>query len=798
MKCIRVAINLPIRRTYTYFLPEDLPEREYTGYAVLVPFGNQRTTGFILGEEEKIDEGIEIKPILDILSEGPLFTKNMVRFFEWMSEYYFYPIGQIINSSIPSMLNVKRYLTAKITKKGERAIKELPEDSIQKKALLWIKENPGKRVELPIRMIEELKERGWISIRKVISKKKRWPLMRKFIRLKGEKINWDDLKEEEKRIISYLREMEEIPVFRLKNEIKNTYYFVRKLEKKGIIESFDAPVYKDLTGQVLGPIIVPERLEKQQEIALSRIVSSLKKGKFCTHLLFGVTGSGKTEVYIRAIGKAIEMGKQAIVLAPEISLAIYIESILRARLGERVAIYHSRLSEGERYEQWIRMAKGEIDVVVGARSALFSPLPRLGLIIVDEEHDPSYKQENIPYYQARDSAVMRGQIEDAVVVLGSATPSIQSYYNCIQGKYRLILMKKRVDERPMPEIEVVDMRKEHSKILSKKLLGAIEENLKKGNQTILFLNKRGFYRLYICLGCGHPVRCPNCDVSLVYHLREGRLRCHYCGYHKEVPKKCDNCGGMRFRAVGFGTERLENEISELFPDARISRMDADIVRKKGTVPRILREFAERKIDILIGTQMVTKGYHFPHVTLVGVIDADISLFFPDFRAAEWTYQLLSQVSGRAGRGKEKGKVIIQTHNPHHYSIQAAVRNDYPMLFKREEELRRALKYPPFSYMSCLRLQGNKRENVVLSAMNISELLRKTIEDEGLKDRIELLGPIEAPIQKIKGKFRWQIILKAERPYLHARILKKVESLIDKFLKPKGVSLILDVDPYYML
>ena len=798
MKYVRVAVNLPVRRTYTYFLPEDFSEKDYTGYAVLVPFGNQRTTGFILGEDEEIEEGIEIKPILDILSEGPLFTKKMVRFFEWMSEYYFYPIGQIINSSIPSMLNVNRFFTATITKKGEKAVEELPEDSIERKALLWIKKNPGKRIDLPIRTIQKLKENRWINLRKWIGKKKRWPLMRKFIRLKEGKIEWDDLREEEKRIISYLKEVNEIPVFRLKNEIKNVYYLVRRLEKKGIIESFDAPVYKDLTGQILGPIIVPERLERQQEIALSRIVSSLKKNRFYTYLLFGVTGSGKTEVYIRATQEALSMGKQVIILLPEISLAIYIESILRARLGERVSIYHSRLSEGERYEQWIRMAKGEIDVVVGARSALFSPLPRLGLIIVDEEHDPSYKQENIPYYQARDSAVMRGQIEDAVVVLGSATPSVQSYHNCLQGKYRLILMKKRVDDRPMPEIEIVDMRKETSKILSKRLIEAIKENLKKGNQTILFLNKKGFFRLYICLRCGHPVRCPNCDVSLVYHLREERLRCHYCGYYKEIPKKCDNCGGMRFKAIGFGTERLEKEISELFPDARISRMDADIVRKKGTVPKILGEFVDRKIDILIGTQMVTKGYHFPHVTLVGVIDADISLLFPDFRAAEWTYQLISQVSGRAGRGKEKGNVIIQTHNPYHYSIQAAVKNDYPVFFKREEELRKALKYPPFSYITCLRLQGNKRENVVLSAMNISELLRKTIEDERLKEKVELLGPIEAPIQKIKGKFRWQIILKTERPYLHTKILRKVEDLIDKMLKPKGVSLILDVDPYYML
>jgi len=740
-KYIKVAVSVPLRDTFLYCLPKDMIGKDWTGYAVLVPFGNQIVTGFVLGEEELVNEDdidIEIKPIIDILTEAPLFTKKMIRLFEWMSEYYFYPIGQVIHACIPSLFNISRFFTATITKKGKKAVEELPQGSEEKALLLWIMQNPGEKIDASIKLLKKMQENGWIKLKRQIRKKK----------------------------------------------------------KKSLLMG------RSVDGRFTASTVIPERLERQQQIAISKIVNALKKGNFSVFLLFGVAGSGKTEVYLRAAESAISAGKQVILMLPEISLAVYMESLFRARLGERVAIYHSKLSEGERYEQWMKMIRGEVDVVIGARSVIFAPLPRLGLIIVDEEHDPSYKQEAIPYYQARDLAVVRAQLEKAVVVLGSGTPSVQSYNNCLTGKYRLILMKKRVDKRPMPDIELVDMKKEEGKgIFSKRLISAIEENLKKGEQTILFFNKRGFYRLYMCRGCGKPVKCPNCEVSLVYHLKEDQLKCHYCGYHTSKPDKCHFCGARMFRTIGFGTERVEKKIAELFPEAKLARMDTDSVRRKGAIAKLLKRFLDKEIDILIGTQMVTKGYHFPNVTLVGVIHADISLLFPDFRASEWTYQLLSQVAGRAGRGKQKGKVIIQTYNPEHYSIQSVTRHDYLAFFKEERKLRSALKYPPFSHLTCLRFQGDIKENVIESAYYVSELIKEMLTEEESQlhnKKVDLLGPVEAPISKIKGKYRCHLFIRTFEPYIHAHILKNIQPLANRFLKPREVTLLWDVDPYFML
>ncbi len=791
---VEVAVGLPIRKTFTYLLPEELPLKDYTGYRVLVPFKNQETVGYILGDTEKIEN---VKEILEILDSGPIFTKKMVSFFRWLSDYYFYPIGQIIQTALPPGINVIRYRVARITKKGEKALDELPENSPEKKALLWIKENPYRRIEdIPQRILDKLSEKGWIKVKRKIKKKEgKDPLIRKFAKIKEGVINVEGLSDEEKEFLNEIKK--NIPLCRLIGKFRNVYYLARKLEKKGIIKTEYLPIHKAVDGQIIGPVSIPERLHPQQEKALSEIYSSLKEGKFSVKLLFGVTGSGKTEVYRRAAKMAISMGKKVIFLLPEISLVLYMESIFRQTFGERVAVYHSRMSPGERYDQWMRMIKGEVDIVIGARSAIFSPLPNVGLIIVDEEHDPSYKQETAPYYHARDCAVMRGKIEDALVILGSGTPSVQSYYNSQIGKYTLIEMPKRVEDRPLPEMEIVDMRKERAgTILSKRLLSSIKEELEKGNQVILFLNKRGFYRLCVCSVCGTSIKCPNCDLSLVYH-KDGKLRCHYCGYYSERPERCKICGYMSFRLMGFGTERVEREIKRLFPEAKVERMDADSVRKKGKIADILKRFSEKKIDILIGTQMITKGYHFPSVTLVGIISADISLSFPDFRAAEWTYQLLCQVAGRAGRGEQKGKVIVQTFNPDHYCIKAAIRHSFFSFYEKEKTFRECLRYPPFSHLSCIRIQGNSEKNVCESAKMMEEEIKKILENYPFKDQIQILGPIESPIKKLKGKYRWQIIIKSSRHYIQKPIFEQIEKMSER-LKTKGVSISIDVDPYYML
>ncbi|HEJ84010.1 MAG TPA: primosomal protein N' [Desulfobacteraceae bacterium] len=452
------------------------------------------------------------------------------------------------------------------------------------------------------------------------------------------------------------------------------------------------------------------------------------------------------------------------------------------------------------------MIRGEVDLVIGARSALFAPLPELGLIIVDEEHDSAYVQEERrggPHYQARDAAVVRAKMEGALVILGSGTPSVQSYQNSITGRYHLLTMPKRVENRPLPQVEIVDMKEQtdgrgKQQMISPRLFKALGDSLAAGDQTILFLNRRGFHRLYLCRACGHSISCPNCDVALTFHLQEDRLICHYCGFTCGTTVRCAACGQGRFKPYGFGTEKLEQEVHTLFPEAQISRMDADATRRKGEASRILRRFGRRESDILVGTQMITKGHDFPHVTLVGVISAELSLSFPDFRAGERTFQLLSQVAGRAGRGTRKGRVIIQTFNPDHYVVRSAMAHDFQSFFDKEQRLRKALGYPPFCSLACLRLQGTDKKKTDGAARQLGTDLRAILRRWPRRGKeIQVLGPVEAPIARIKGKVRWQFLVKSKSPALLRHFLVEIERS-SKWLRSQGVYLVSDVDPYDML
>ncbi|MCJ7593212.1 MAG: primosomal protein N', partial [Desulfobacterales bacterium] len=563
--------------------------------------------------------------------------------------------------------------------------------------------------------------------------------------------------------------------------------------------------FRDPTGKEMFPSPIPAKLYDQQREVLAVLNAGLEKRAFSTCLLHGVTGSGKTEVYYRAVEQVIRRGRQAILMVPEIALAIYVEGMFRSRLGDRVAVFHSGLSEGERYDQWMRMARGEVDLVIGARSALFAPFPKLGLIIVDEEHDTSYKQEEGgARYQARDAAVMRGKMEKALVLLGSGTPSVQSFHNARTGRYQMLTMPDRIESRPLPEVEIIDMKGtaeggEKDGILSPALKKAMESALGEGRQVMLFLNRRGFNRVCLCRSCGQPVRCPNCDIALIYHLGEDRFACHYCGFHSGPQTTCSSCSHEGMRAYGFGTERLEKELKELHPDKSIARMDRDSTRRKGAALQLLKRFIRQEIDILVGTQMITKGYDFPNVTLVGVIAADFMLGFPDFRAGERTFQVLSQVAGRAGRGDQRGRVIVQTFNPDHYAISAARDHDYETFFGKEKELREQLGYPPFSFLACLRLQGNDKGKTAETAQRLGEVMVGILKRWPRRGgKIRVLGPVEAPLSKLKGKYRWQIFVKGQGAALLHHFLGEVEGLSKGMIKGSGVNLVIDVDPYQML
>ena len=809
--CLRIAVDVPVKGAFSYLAPEKEASIFQVGCMVKVPFKNQKVTGYVL-EKIPLDNKLDLKEISSLVYPEPLFHEQMVPFFEWIARYYVYPVGQVIKWVLPGGMSMNSCKTASLTDLGMSILKTLTPGSEEQEILKWVKDNPGKRTPWPIRRLVSFEKKGWLIISERTGKRRMGPLERKF-----GKINDPDLlnailaqKPETLKANDELEFLKTVSVsgdMLLKDltaRFKTGSYLVNKWRKKGALKTYTRVVYRNPAGNIIFPSKIPEKLYKQQIRALDYINAAIDRGVFSSCLLFGVTGSGKTEVYCRAAEHAVRRGRQVILMVPEIALANYMEGLVRSRVGSRVAIYHSGLGRGERYDEWMRMVRGEVDIVIGARSALFAPLPRLGLIIVDEEHDPAYKEEGGIRYQARDAAVVRAKIEKAVVVHGSGTPSVQSYENCLSGRYHLLSMPERVEKRPPPEVEIVDMRTlkdtpQKKEMLSPRLKEAISQNLTAGNQTILFLNRRGFHRLFLCRSCGESIRCPNCDVALVYHLKEDRLSCHYCGFHSGTQLKCSSCGRKGLKAYGFGTEKLEQEIKGLFPGARISRLDTDTTQKKGRTMQILKQFSDHETDILVGTQMLTKGYDFPMVTLVGVIAADLSLSFPDFRAGERTFQILSQVVGRAGRGSRSGRVIIQTFNPDNYAICAAAAHDYQSFFNNEKELRKQLGYPPFLHLTGLRLQGNSEKKTAESAQRVGRDMREILSKWPERGKeLQVLGPVEASISKIKGKYRWQILVKSKSISLMRHYLLEVERISKKTLQSSGVQLISDIDPYQMM
>ncbi len=808
--CVRVALSVPVRGSFDYAVPEGLAPAVQVGCRVLVPFNRRKVTGYVL-ETRTQSSDRKLKETIDILDVGPVFLPKMVPFFEWIADYYIHPVGMVIRSALPET----HFKTASLTEMGAAALNGCLFPTESHEILSWIRDHPEARLPWPLKLIYPLQEQGLIRIEGRVGKSEianpyelKFILPKKDIDLRmllTERLGTSTAANEE-AFLTEVFQSGALLLTDLKTRFKNGAYLVDKWIKKGIIEMQCIPMHRDPGASAVPPAAPPSELHPHQQEAVNRIRESLDKGRFSSCLFYGVTGSGKTEVYYQAVKHALQLGQQAIVMAPEISLVGYLEGLFRSRLGDRVAVYHSGLTHRERHYQWMRMIQGQVDLVIGARSALFAPLPQLGLIIVDEEHDSAYVQEERqggPHYQARDAAVVRAKMEDALVVLGSGTPSVQSYQNSITGRYRLLTMPERVENRPLPEVEIVDMKGEtdgrgKQDMISPRLFKALGDTLAAGNQAILFLNRRGFHRLYLCRACGQSISCPNCDVALTFHLQEDRLICHYCGFTSGTTLRCRACGHNRFKAYGFGTEKVEQEVQRLFPEARISRMDADATRRKGEASRILRQFGRRETDILVGTQMITKGHDFPHVTLVGVISAELSLNFPDFRAGERTFQLLSQVAGRAGRGTQKGKVIIQTFNPNHYVVRSATSHDFQSFFEKEQELRKTLGYPPFCSLACLRLQGNNKKVIDEAVRQLGSDLQAILGRWPRRGKeIQVLGPVEAPIARIKGKVRWQFLVKCKSPALLRHFLAEIERS-SKWLRSQGVYLRSDVDPYDML
>ncbi|MBI5606272.1 MAG: primosomal protein N' [Deltaproteobacteria bacterium] len=794
----------PLDHLLTYEIPSDLFPEPKIGQRVLVPLRKKWVTGYLWEEIGPPEAGPEIKAVSEILDPSPIFSEDMRPFFLWIARYYLYPLGQVLKAALPPGLSVSSYQSVEITPHGISVLQEgrLPEkekiilQSLFSKGQSLSRFLPEEKSSLP-----GLEAMGFIQQTTLLKKESARPKKEKWI-YPGACFQRDLFPEKDQPLFDLLSACSCRSLKDLRVQIPLSPQRLATLGRKGLVEIREQVCWRDPFGEILAVENGPLELTGEQAQALNRIKEGLGSGSYQTLLLHGITGSGKTEVYLRAAAEALEQGRQALILVPEIGLIPQMEGRFRLQFGEKIALLHSGLNPGERLDQWRRLQSGSAMIAIGTRSAIFAPLKALGLIVVDEEHDPSYKQTDSLRYNARDLALVRGQMTQAVVVLGSATPSISTLYLRRQKKIGYLAIHKRVLEQKLPEIHLIDLKKYRQgrriPLFSPPLQEAMARNLDQGKQTLLFLNRRGFDTLILCTLCGAAIKCRNCSLTLTYHAREGRLQCHTCGYHLPLPERCPECHQAGIKALGMGTEKVEQELRALFPTAAIDRMDRDTVTRKKSHFEILKKLRDEKTDILIGTQMITKGHDFPQVTLIGVLCADLSLNWPDFRGGERTFQLLAQVAGRAGRGTHPGQVFIQTYNPDHYIFKYVCLHDYIGFYNQEVHFRRALKYPPFSRLINVLFQGNVEARVVETAGKTQRLLMQAVKKNHWDPFLELLGPVSAPIAKIKGRYRWQMLLKGE----NSRILHQAAMMIRQAEKDlsqgKGVQIILDMDPVDML
>jgi len=803
---VEVAVGLPVSNTFHYRIPERMRDSLRIGMRVLVPFKGRKVTGFSIDLVEKPPKGVEekLRDVEDLLDQAPLIDLQMLRFFRWISNYYLYPLGEVIKTGLPPGLQLKSELILGLTQDGTESLARGGLEPLQEKVFKEITRCGKVSLKKLLKrflgdvsksQIFSWKSKGLVTIDAGIEGKEVKPKFEKVVHYRGSEAA-QSISRKQAEILSWLKEKGDISYSELSKRFKSPSKSFQSLQAKGLLSLSTREVCRDLSlGSELKPYPKP-KLTPDQEAALNEILKGIHSKRFSPFLIHGVTGSGKTEVYLRAIEEVLAEGREAIVLVPEISLTPQLLSRFKDRFGENLALLHSGLGRGERYDQWRRVWKGEVKIAMGARSAIFAPFKNVGIIIVDEEHDSSYKQEEKLKYHARDAAVVRAKQVEATLLLGSATPSLESFYNTEKGKFRLLNLPERIEGKPLPRVEVVDVRKEKA-LLSERLRVALQKNIENRKQSLLFLNRRGFANFILCPDCGQTFKCPNCSVTLTYHLRDRSLLCHYCDYRIQAPGDCPKCQGHRLQGMGVGTERLEQEIKSLFPQTQVGRMDRDTTSRRRSHLQILKKLESGSIDILVGTQMIVKGHDFPNVTFVGVVSADTSLHFPDFRSSERTFQLLTQVAGRAGRGEFWGEVVIQTFSPDHYSILTAKDHDYMGFYQEEIQFRKALEYPPFSRFINFRLAGNseKRTKGMAEEMGrIGQFLLK----KGYGKGIEILGPSSAPFAKMRGKFRWQMMAKGKSHQALHHFAEELARRIEGQMKGIGVHLDIDVDPVSVL
>jgi primosomal protein N' (replication factor Y) len=799
----RVTLEIALRKEFDYLIPPELVDQVDVGSRVQVPFGSRKVLGCVTGLAEESARA-SLKPILKVIGAQTLVTPKILKLARWIGEYYCCAPETALKSVLPEAVRHEqanwreRLHVRALPVPGE--LPKLP--ARQKEVWRILQERP----ELPLSELLELakttaatvrrlEDRGLVTVAAEISE--RDPYAREHI-LPSQPLPLNPAQANALAAIITAMDVGKSEVQSLKSKVQSQGGEVQSPKSK--VQSPGGAGVQGSKFEVQGSMFDVGCSMLDVPAPSPSPPSSPSAQRSSTFLLHGVTGSGKTEVYLQAIAHALEQGKGAIVLVPEISLTPQTVERFKARfssgpLQTLVAVLHSHLSAGERHDEWHKIRQGRARIAIGARSAIFAPVEPLGLIVVDEEHEHSYKQEEAPRYHARDVAIVRGQMEGAVVVLGSATPSLESYYNCGKGKYTLLRLPERADDKKLPVVRIVDMRQtvrpgKGVPLFSPQLKEAIARRVEQKEQVILFLNRRGYSTSLQCPLCGYVAECPNCSVSLTYHRHENKLCCHICAHVAPVPAVCPNekCRNPAIRYSGIGTQKVEATLAKLFPQARVVRMDSDSLKRKEDYRRILGDFRVGKIDILVGTQMIAKGLHFPNVTLVGIIYADLALHQPDFRAGERTFQLLTQVAGRAGRGDIEGEVFVQAFTPFHPAIQFARRHDFEGFYEQEMEFREQLKYPPVGRIALLTLKGRNEEKVKFSADYLKHELEKAV--GSIKDLV-IAGPAAAPLAKAETYYRYQIMLRAPRM---AALSQRLAVLIRSLTLPEDVTLAVDIDP----
>jgi primosomal protein N' (replication factor Y) (superfamily II helicase) len=823
-----VAVPVPLRNTFTYAIPAELRAQAQPGARVLVPFRKKSLVGVVVELVEAPPAETKIRDVLKVLDLVPALTPKLLELGQWIAGYYLAPIGEVLRAMLPPVTELTARRQIVLTEAGKALATEMKQGKfltelsgaeadflqklLEKKGLLPF---AAASKLIGLEALQRLQRRGYVQIQETMQGRKRKTQTVVAWKEKGRDVAEEEgdlpfgsaqgkkplQREKEERIRALLQtERGALPLPHLLKLASVSRALVERMLRDGLLESWEEAIDPADDPFDIGYEPPAHSLNEAQERVFGAIRARFELGEFGVQLLHGVTGSGKTEVYLRCVQDTLARGKTAIILVPEIALTLWIGRQCRAWFGaqfEGVAVLHSALSDVERAREWRRVRNGEARVVVGTRSAVFAPMENLGLVIVDEEQENSFKQEETPRYHGRDVAIVRAKLENAVALLGSATPSLETYHNAASGKYELLTIASRVADRSLAAVEIVDLRTEFKNTLrtsaiSKVLHDGITECLQFQTQALILINRRGYSWSVLCRSCGASVQCANCSISLTYHKNRNRLECHYCGYTQAVPKTCPKCDSKYIYFFGEGSEHLEERLRKEFPGARIARLDRDTVRTKQQYQETLGAFAAGALDILVGTQMLAKGHDFHRVTLVGVISADSSLTMPDFRAAERTFQLLTQVAGRAGRGELSGRVLIQTYYPEHYAIQEAVRQDYLAFYERELHYRRMMAYPPFTSLANVIVRDTNLENAIRWSRKLSEYFSPS-DGKGIR----ILGPASAPLARLKKEHRFQFLLKSPKRSVITKILSGAMAFCDGNEIPQTAVLV-DMDPLSLM